>query len=63
MLLGFTWWWTSVLTIPEYTAKIKVIPKKGLPGADALRVLRCTYTGKEIRTFRDYWSKRGFSLI
>ena len=37
---------------PEYAAKIKVIPKKGIPSADAVRVLRYTNTGKEIRTFK-----------
>lgn len=37
----------------EYAAKIKVIPKKDSPYSDAVRVLRYTYTGKEIRTFKD----------
>ena len=30
-VVGFAWRWTGVLTTPEYTAKIKIIPKKDFP--------------------------------
>lgn len=52
LLLGFAWLWTGALTIPNTRLRSGLYLKR-LPGTDALRVLRCTYTDKEIRTFEE----------